>query len=110
MNTIRQIEKIAEELIPLYAVGDADLPDRPLWEHPELDRVIEALRILSDILFPGKYMPEPTDFRGFFIKQLKNASDILKQEIEKAMPFRWMGAADLHENRPPIDNLFMAST
>ena len=110
MNTIRQIEKTAEELMPLYAVGDADLPDRPLWEHPELDRVIEALRILSDILFPGKHMPEPTDFRGFFIKQLKNASEILEQEIEKAMPFRWMGAADLHENRPPIDNLFMAST
>ena len=110
MNTIRQIEKTAEELIPLYAVSDADLPDRPLWEHPELDRVIEALRILSDILFPGKHMPEPTDFRGFFIKQLKNASEILEQEIEKAMPFRWMGAADLHENRPPIDNLFMAST
>jgi len=109
MNIIRQIEQTAEELIPLYAVGDADLPDRPLWEHPGLDQVIEALRILSDILFPGKHMPEPTDFRGFFIKQLKNASEILEQEIEKAMPFRWMGAADLHENRPPIDNLFMAS-
>jgi serine O-acetyltransferase len=110
MNTIRQIEKTAEELIPLYAAGDADLPDRPLWEHPELDQVIEALRILSDILFPGKHMHEPTDFRGFFIKQLKKASEILEQEIEKAMPFRWMGAADLHENRPPIDDLFMAST
>ena len=45
-----------------------------------------------------------------FIKQLKSASEILEKEIEKAMPFRWMGAADLHENRPPIDNLFMAST
>lgn len=86
------------------------MPDRPLWEHPELDQVIEALRILSDILFPGKHMPEPTDFRGFFIKQLKNVSEILEPEIEKAMPFRWMGAADLHENRPPIDDLFMAST
>lgn len=110
MNTIGQIEKTAEELIPLYAVSDADLPDRPLWEHPELDKVIEVLQIFSDILFPGKRMHEPTDLRGFFITQLKNASEILEQEIEKAMPFRWMGAADLHENRPPIDNLFIAST
>ena len=110
MNIIGQIEKTAEELIPLYAVSDADLPDRPLWEHPELDKVIEVLQTLSDILFPGKHMHEPTDLRGFFIAQLKNASEILEQEIEKAMPFRWMGAADLHENRPPIDNLFMAAT
>ena len=110
MNTIRQIQKTAEELIPLYAVSDADLPDRPLWEHPEIDQVVEALRILSDVLFPGKHMPEPTDFAGFFIKQLTIAFEILEKEIEKAMPFRWMGAADLHENHPPIDNLFMAST
>ncbi len=110
MNTIQQIEKTAEELLPLYSKVEADLPDRPLWAHPELDQVVEALRIVSDVLFPGKHIPEPVDFRNFFIKQLKNAAEILQQEIEKALPFRWLGAADLHENRPPIDNLYLAST
>ncbi|MDH3981494.1 MAG: hypothetical protein OES84_01190 [Kiritimatiellaceae bacterium] len=110
MNTIKQIEETAAQLVPLYTTDDADLPDRPLWEHPELDQVIEALRLLSDVLFPGRHIPEPVDFRSFFIQQLKNTSEILEQEIEKALPFRWMGAADLHEQREPIENLFLVST
>jgi serine O-acetyltransferase len=109
MNTIEQIEKTADQLLPLYAQTEADLPDRPLWEHPEIDAVIEGLRILSDILFPGKHIPEPIDFRGYFIKQLKNTAEILQQEISKALPFRWTGAADLHKNQEPIDNIYLAS-
>jgi serine O-acetyltransferase len=110
MNTIKQIEETAEQLVPLYAQEESDLPDRPLWSHPEIDQVIEALRLLSDVLFPGRHIPEPVDFKSFFIKQLKNTAEILEQEIEKALPFRWMGAADLHEKRKPIDNLFLAAT
>jgi serine O-acetyltransferase len=110
MNTTEQIHKTAGELLPLYSQTDADLPDRPLWAHPEIDQVVEALRLLSDVLFPGKYIPEPVDFKEFFIQQLENAVEILHPEIAKALPFRWMGAADLHENRQPIDNLDQAST
>jgi serine O-acetyltransferase len=110
MNTIKQIEETAEQLLPLYAQEDTDLPDRPLWAHPEIDQVIEALRLLSDVIFPGRHIPEPADFKNFFIKQLKNTSEILEQEIEKALPFRWMGAAYLHDKKTPIDNLFLAST
>ena len=110
MNTIKHIEETAEALVPLYSQEETDLPNRPLWEHPELDQVIEALRLLSDVLFPGRHIPEPADFKGFFLKQLKNTAEILQQEIAKALPFRWMGAADLHEKRAPIDNIFMAST
>lgn len=110
MNIIEQINKTADELIPLYVQSEEDLPDRPLWEHPEIDSVIEVQRILSDILFPGKHIPEPVQFKDYFIHQLKNAADILQQEVAKALPFRWMGAADRHENREPIHNLYLAST
>ncbi|MDF7799371.1 serine O-acetyltransferase [Pontiellaceae bacterium B1224] len=110
MNTIKQIEDTADQLIPLYTQEETDLPDRPLWAHPEIDQVIEALRLLSDVLFPGRHIPEPADFKNFFIKQLKNTAEILEQEIEKALPFRWMGAAYLHDKKDPVDNLFMAST
>jgi serine O-acetyltransferase len=110
MNTIKQIEDTAELLIPLYTQLDTDLPDRPLWEHPEIDQVIEALRLLADVLFPGRHIPEPTCFKTFFIKQLKNTAEILEQEIEKALPFRWMGAAYVHDKKEPIHNLFLAST
>jgi len=103
MNTVEQIKKTAEKLVPLYTHSDTDLPDRPLWEHPEIAQVTEAQRILSDILFPGKYIPEPADFMAYFIQQLENVAEILQPELERALPFRWMGAADLHENRPPID-------
>ena len=105
MNTTQHIQQAAEELQPLYSQEDADLADRPLWQHPEIDQVTESLRILSDVLFPGRYIPEPNDFQHFFIQQLENVAEILQEEIEKALPFRWMGAADLHENRPPIENL-----
>jgi serine O-acetyltransferase len=104
MNTIEQIQKTSTELLPLYAQSGEDLPDRPLWEHPEINQVAEALRILSDVLFPGKHIPEPVDFQDFFIRQLTHVCEILHPEIEKALPFRWMGAADAHENRTPVDN------
>ena len=99
MNTV--IEKIAGELLPLYSHEDADLPDRPLWAHPEIDQVIEAQRLLTDILFPGIHLPEPDDFKCFFIRQLENITEILAEEIEKALPFRWIGAAHLHDNKTP---------
>ena len=110
MNTIEQIHKIADDLLPLYAQVQDDQPDRPLWAHPEIDSVTEALRILSDILFPGKYIQKPIDFRDFFIRQLEDATRILRLEIAKALPFRWLGAADAHENRTPVDNLDQTAT
>ncbi len=110
MSTTEQIQKTARELLPLYSQTETDLPDQPLWEHPEIAQVTEALRILSDILFPGKYIPEPVDFEAFFIQQLENVAETLQPEIAKALPFRWMGAADRHENRQPIDHLDQVST
>ncbi|MEN7972861.1 MAG: serine O-acetyltransferase [Verrucomicrobiota bacterium] len=109
MNTNEQIQKTARELLPLYSQTEADLPDQPLWQHPEIGQVVEALRIVSDILFPGRHIPEPADFEDYFVQQLENAAEILQPEIAKALPFRWIGAADLHEKRDPIQNLDQAS-
>jgi len=109
MNLRRQIEETADKLIPLYSREEADLPDRPLWEHPEIRQVLEVLRILSDVIFPGRHIPEPADFRKFFIQQLQNTTEILGREISKALPFRWMGAADLHESRTPAEDLSAAA-
>lgn len=109
MNTDQQILKTAAELMPLYAREEADLPDRPLWAHPDIDQVIEVLRIMADILFPGKSRPEPEDFESFFVQQLEDAASILLPEVSKALPFRWMAAAELRENRPPIENIDAAA-
>ncbi len=109
MNTNEQIQKTAKELLPLYSQAEADLPDQPLWQHPEIAQVVEALRIASDVLFPGKHIPEPANFEAYFLQQLENVAEILQPEIEKALPFRWMGSADLHEKREPIQNLSQVS-
>ncbi len=109
MNTNEQIQKTAKELLPLYSQAEADLPDQPLWQHPEIGQVVEALRVVSDVLFPGKHIPEPADFEDYFVQQLENVAEILQPEIEKALPFRWMGAADAHEKREPLHNLDHAS-
>lgn len=102
MKTNQQIKKTAAQLLQLYSSEEADRPDRPLWQHPEIDQVVEALRIVSDVLFPGRHIPEPIDFERFFIEQLENVMELLHPEIVKALPFRWIGAADLHENRTPL--------
>ena len=109
MNRMERINETADALSPLYSKEPADLPDRPLWEHPEINMVIEASRIVSDVLFPGRHIPEPADCRAFFVNQLAQVAEILQSEIEKALPFRWMGAADRHENRPPIEDLAAAT-
>ena len=110
MSKNSPIQQIASELQPLYTKSGEDLPDRPLWEHPEITQVSEALRVLADILFPGKHNPEPVEFKSFLIQHLENVTAILHLEIKKALPFRWKGAADLHENRRPITNLEQAAS
>ena len=110
MTTTEQILQTARRLAPLYNHSEADLPDRPLWEHPEIAQVAEAQRILADILIPGKHIPEPDDFDAYLVHQLENVAEILQPEIEKALPFRWMGAADLHERREPVVDLGRAAT
>jgi serine O-acetyltransferase len=99
MNLSEQVKHTAEELLPLYAQEERDLPERPLWQHPCIHSVAEARRILSDIFFPGRYHSEPTHYETFFIKQLEAFTAILLPEIKKALPFRWMGEADLKESR-----------
>ena len=44
-----------------------------------------------------------------FLKRSSPNSCLSKIEIEKALPFRWKAAADLHENRLPITDLATAS-
>lgn len=110
MNTTEQIRKTAEALIPLYSHEMADRPDRPLWTHPDISKITEALRLLSDILFPGKNETEPLDFHDFFIQQLEQSATLLQHEIEKSLPFGWIGAAELHKKQAPVADLKQAST
>jgi serine O-acetyltransferase len=110
MKLAEQIHKTAVALLPLYSKSEADLPDRPLWEHPEIGQINEVQRILFDIFFPGRLIPEPDDFGAYFIQQLENVAELLHPEIMQALPFRWMGAADQLEKKEPIEHLAEAAT
>ena len=102
MNIREQIKKTAEQLLPLYNHKSIDLPDRSLWKHPETDQVKQAQHILLDLLFPGRYTPEPIDFQSYFVQQLEKFTQTLLPEIKKALPFRWIGAAELELKTEPI--------
>ena len=110
MKLAEQIQKTATALLPLYSQSDEDLPDRPLWEHPEIGQINEVQRILFDIFFPGRLIPEPDDFGAYFVQQLENVAELLHPEIQQALPFRWMGAADQLEQKEPIEHLAEAAS
>lgn len=91
----------------LYADTGEDRPDSVLRDYPDTTRVIEGLRVLLDAMFPGRVFP--TDIQGdeigvFLMRRLSLAWRALRPEIEKALPFRWIGAAGRDEAVAPLAN------
>ena len=99
------IQKITDDLIPLFTQSEIDTPDQPLWNHPEINHIIEIQQKIINLLFPGKFMKEPQDLNNFFINQITQISLELKKEILKALPYNWKAASNLHENHQPIEDL-----
>ena len=88
-----------------YADTGEDRPDSLLRDYPDTTRVIEGLRVLLDAMFPGRVFP--SDIQGdeigiFLMRQFSLAWRALRPEIEKALPFRWKGAAGREEDAAPI--------
>lgn len=91
-------------LRPLYSSDEEDRPDSLLHDYPDATRVVEALRILIDVLFPGREQStdlRPDEFGIFLMRRLSHAWRALRPEIERAIPFRWRGAAARAEGAPP---------
>ena len=85
----------ARALLPLYAT-DGDRPESLLSDYPNPEPIIEALKILIDAMFPGKMSAGPVtaDELGVFLtRRLSEAWRPLRTQIERALPFRWIGAA-----------------
>ena len=103
------IQTIIDALIPLYAQSEDDLPNQALWNHPDIEKIYTIQNQLIDLLFPGRSIGDTQPLEAFFKEQLTQLIPPLQTEIEKALPFRWKAAADLHENRIPIPDLPLAS-
>jgi serine O-acetyltransferase len=89
-----QINETAKKLAGLYATGHEDRPDNVLWNYPSADRVVSALKALIHMMFPGIYASESEELEPFFTQQLQDVSDLLLPEIERAVPYRWLAAAE----------------
>ncbi len=100
---VMQINQIAKKLARLYTTGHEDRPDNVLWNYPAADQVVRALKTLIHVIFPGIYSSPAEDLESLFNKQLQEVSDLLLSEIERAVPYRWLAAAE--KNAVPIDDV-----
>jgi serine O-acetyltransferase len=97
----KPIRQIAEELEKLYSTEHKDHPENVLWNYPAADRVVQALKILTHVMFPEMAPSDNKAIAPHFTDQLQKAADLLGPEIERAIPFRWEGAASLNKDKEP---------
>ena len=105
-----EICQTAKDLAGLFNRVDVDAPDALLTHSPAPKNTVEALRVLLDVMFPGKISATPVDASElgvFLIRRLSEAWRLLHREIRRALPYRWIGeAARVEGVRPPkVDNL-----
>ncbi len=96
--------KTVETLESHYARGPEDTPRSVLGRHPNPLHVVDALRVLLDVMMPGKMSPGsvPSENLGIFLmRRLSRVWGLLRPEIELAVPFRWLGEAACAEGAPP---------
>jgi serine O-acetyltransferase len=83
-------------LLPLYNGRHEDRPDSLLSFYPNPTNITEALKVLIDAMFPGKISPgdiDADDLGLFLTRRLSHAWRILRPELERAIPFEWLGEA-----------------
>ncbi|MDD3276629.1 MAG: serine O-acetyltransferase [Kiritimatiellales bacterium] len=99
------VTETAKALTGLYSTGHEDRPENVLWNYPAADRVVEALKILIHVVFPGMYPSEEEALESYFEKQLEEVSSRLLPELERAIPFRWQSESARRENLPTLSDV-----
>lgn len=95
-----KICKTAKALAARFMATDVDTPRSLMDSYPNANNIEEALRILIDVLLPGKfsnYSVSADQLGVFLLRRLGDAWRLLYAEIEQALPFRWIGEAARHE-------------
>jgi len=99
--------KAATALSPLYSDAGDDRADSLLGSYPNTTNIIEALKLFIDVMFPGRMAQnslQPKEMGIFLVRRLSDGWALLRPEIERAVPFRWLGEAARVEGAPsPID-------
>lgn len=97
------INETVDALVPLYHHQGEDRADSVLDGYPNTRAVVDALIVLIDVMLPGRMTH--TDIGGnelgsFLTGRLRQAWTVLRPEIERAIPFRWKGAAARMDGAP----------
>ena len=99
--------RAATSLIPLFSEAKEDRADSLLGSYPNTSNVVEALKLLIDTMFPGRMSQnniERDELGIFLVRRIGDGWSLLRPEIERAIPFRWMGEAAKIEGAPkPVD-------
>ena len=104
-NSAASVKKTATALTGLYSTGHEDRPENVLWNYPAAGRVVEALKILIHVMFPGMYPSKEEELEFYFEKQLKAVSVLLLQELERAIPFRWQSESARRASLPAVADI-----
>lgn len=95
----------AGELAGLFDREAVDAPCALPANAPAPRAVVDALRILLDVLFPGRVSGEAVgaaELDVFLVRRLSEAWNLLRREVRRALPYRWIGEAARTEGaRPP---------
>ncbi len=99
------LQDCVRQLMPLYQDSSQDRPENILAEYPNPQEVVEALRVLIDLLLPGRMNPggcgSMDEFSVFLMRRLSHAWRHLRPQIERSIAFRWRGHAAVLEGRDP---------
>ncbi len=99
------VTEAAKSLTGLYSTGSEDRPENVLWNYPAACRIVEALKILIHVMFPGMYSSEEEDLGTYFGKQLTEVSRLLMPELERAVPFRWQSESARRSGIPSLPDV-----
>ena len=99
--------KAAMALTPLFSEAKEDRADSLLGSYPNTSNIVEALKLLIDVMFPGRMSQnniEHDELGIFLVRRISDGWGLLRPEIERAIPFRWMGeAAKIEGASPSVD-------
>ncbi|HOW98319.1 MAG TPA: serine O-acetyltransferase [Kiritimatiellia bacterium] len=99
--------RAATGLLSLYSGGPEDRADSLLGSYPNTTNIEAGLRILIDVMLPGRMSQaeiQAEELGLFLVRRLGEAWRLLRPEVERAVPFRWIGQAARMEGAPkPVD-------
>ena len=97
---------IIEQLRTSIGEEGIDTPEEVAAPVPSRSRVLEALHALQDVLFPGRMeteLDEGAVIEPFVQERLARAHRLLRREIARALPFRWIGAYARTKGETDVD-------